>query len=545
MAESRRPEIPDVKPGLSSQIHPALPSDSAALVVLIVAFGLRLWTASATFLNPDEAMHYVVANKTSLALAYKSSFALVHPPLLVLLLYFWRSLGTSELFLRLPSVLAGTAFCWLVFRWITILLGKTAGWIGLIFASFLPPLIALSAEIRQYALLLAFLAATALYLERALAEKSSAKMLLSAFFLFLGLLTHYSAFLFAAAMGVYGLLRVIRDRPPARVTVAWIAGEAVGLGLSVFLWITRLSRPGSGLAAGQGNQVWNSWYLPNSYFHAGKDNLVLFAIGRSFGVFQFLFGQLVIGDLAFLAFAAGIVLLVRKKRLSGQSAPSREVATLFVLPFAITCGAAIARLYPYGGSRHTVFLAMFGLAGMSFFAAWLARLRPAWGIGVALLVVVLCGGLGTPRRPYMLRQDQSRAHMIAAINAIHSQIPPGGRIFVDSQTNFLLRHYLCPQTDPAAIPFVGSFKTYDCDGYQLTITTPEINIFNAASFRESWQGLIRQMALKSGNEVCVFQAGWDIHLAEELKQDSREEEFRDLKPESFGRNIIFFKLKVA
>jgi len=545
MGESKKPETLDTGREISSQVPPALPSDSAALVVLILAFGLRLRAASGTFLNPDEAMHYVIANKTSLALAYKSSFALVHPPLLVLLLYFWKSLGTSELFLRLPSVFAGTIFCWLVFRWITILVGRIGGWIGLIFAGFLPPLIGLSAEIRQYALLIVFLAASALYLERAVAEKSSGKMLLSAFFLCLALLTHYSAFLFAAALGVYGLLRVIRDRPPVPVSVAWIAGEAAALGLSVFLWITRLSQPGSGLAAGQGSQVWNSWYLPNSYFHPGKDNLFLFAFARSFGVFQYLFGQLVIGDLAFLAFAAGIVLLCRNQRLAGQTVPSRQVAILLMLPFVINCGAAIARVYPYGGSRHTAFLAMFALAGVSFFVAWLVRRWPAWGAGIALLVVVLCGLLGTPRRPYMLRQDQSRAHMIAAIDAIHSQIPAGGRIFVDSQTNFLLRHYLCPQTDPAAIPFVGSFKTYECDGYQLTITSPEINIFNAASFRDSWQGLIRQMALKPGDEVCVFQAGWDIHLADELKQDPRNEEFRDLKPESFGRNITLFKLKVA
>jgi len=538
MAEPRETKLE----GTDSEIRPAWSADSSALLVLALAFGMRLWTASGTFLNPDEAMHYAAANQASLALAYKSSFALVHPPLLVLLLYFWHHVATSEFFLRLPLVFAGTAFCWLVFRWITIILGRTAGWIGLIFVSFLPPLIALSAEIRQYALLLVFAAATALYLERAFTEKSARKLWLSAAFLCLALLSHYSALLFAAAMGIYGMLRMVHDRPPVRLVISWAAGEAVALGLSVFLWITRLSRLGSGLAAEPGNQVWSSWYLPHSYFHPGKDNLFLFAIGRSFGVFQYLFGQLAVGDIAFIAFVTGIVLLARHKGLGGPSVDSRQIAILLALPFAVNCAAAIARVYPYGGSRHSVFLAMFALAGVSFSLTWFTRRRPVWGLGAALLIVTVCAWWGVPRRPYMLREDQNRAHMIHAIDAIHSQVPSGGRIFADYQTNFLLRHYLCPQADPTAIPFAGGFKTYQCGAYQLTITSPETNIFTAASFREQWQDLVRLDGLKPGAEVYVFQAGWDIHLADELRKNSPDQTFRDVKPQSFGRNITLFKL---
>ena len=79
-------------------------SNLAAGFVLLLAFLLRLWKASGTFLNPDEAMHFLAANKPSLAEAYRASLNLAHPPLLILLLNLWRRLGTSELFLRLPSV---------------------------------------------------------------------------------------------------------------------------------------------------------------------------------------------------------------------------------------------------------------------------------------------------------------------------------------------------------------------------------------------------------------------------------------------------------
>jgi len=124
--------------------------------VLIVAMGLlaRLWATTGTYLDPDEALCYMQANQTSLPLAYKASLNVVHPPLLIFGLYYIRHLGTSELILRLPSVIAGTAFCWVAYKWVARLLGRTAGWIGLIFFAFLPPLIEFSAEVRQYALLL-------------------------------------------------------------------------------------------------------------------------------------------------------------------------------------------------------------------------------------------------------------------------------------------------------------------------------------------------------------------------------------------------------
>ena len=78
----------------------------AAACITLLGFAARLWTASGIFLNPDEALHFRLANQSSLALAYKASLTAAHPPLFVLLLYYWRALGTSELWLRLPSVIA-------------------------------------------------------------------------------------------------------------------------------------------------------------------------------------------------------------------------------------------------------------------------------------------------------------------------------------------------------------------------------------------------------------------------------------------------------
>src|SRR5437016_2996324 len=88
------------------------------LPLCLVACGVvpRLILARETFLNPDEALHYLLSDQPSLAMAYKASLTTAHPPLLVLVLHYWRLLGTSELALRTLALLTGTAFCWIIDR---------------------------------------------------------------------------------------------------------------------------------------------------------------------------------------------------------------------------------------------------------------------------------------------------------------------------------------------------------------------------------------------------------------------------------------------
>jgi len=511
-------------------------SNLSALLVVPAAFLVRLRTASGTFLNPDEALHYLLANQSSWRLAYQASLTNAHPPLLTFVLYFWRGVGTSEFVLRLPSVIAGTAFCWIFFR-LSRILGPVTGFIVLILVSFLPPMIELSAEVRQYALLLFFLAGTAYLLERALEKNSAAVMVLSAFSLYLALLSHYSAILFAAAIGLYSLLRVIACRPSAQVCVAWTSGQAGAVGLIAALYVSHISSLKGDYASG----TINGW-LSNSFFRAGHDNPLLFAIARTGGVFQYVFGQLAIGDLAFVAFIAGEVLLWKENISPGRSTvSSRQLVALLVLPFVIGAGASIAGMYPYGGTRHSAFLIMFAVAGVSFLLAKFAKQQIARGIMIALLIVIACNLFGKPHRPYILREDQSRMQMVRALGFIHAQVPQSDLIFVDYQTRLLLGYYLCPeQPVPFSAP-VGSLEQFPCNGYRTVAAAPNLYIFTVENFLPMWNKLLRDVPLKSGQAVWIVQAGWEVDLARELQ--STVSEFHELTPQSFGRNIAIFRLK--
>ena len=512
--------------------------DFSALLVIAIACLLRVWAASGTFLNPDEALHYRVANKASLLLAYKASLTTAHPPLLILFLYFWRNLGVSEFTLRLPSILAGTAFCWMVFKWLTSLFDRNTAWIGLIFVAFLPPMIALSAEVRQYALLLFFMASAAYLLEVAPRENSASWMALGFGCVYLAMLTHYSALLFAAALGIYSFLRVLSRRFSATVVVAWALGQLGALGLFIFLYFSHISK----LKASGAAEAIQGW-MRNSFYHPGHDNFLLFVVARSFGVFQYVFGQLVIGDVALILFVAGIVILLRRKAPTEPVGPSpRQAAIFLLLPFALNCAAAIAGMYPYGGTRHSAFLAMFAVAGVSFLLAS-SKLNKIGGRVLALVMVLLCNAFGSPHRPYMLREDQSRTQMERAITAIHQQASSNEVIFVDPQTSLQLGHYLCEQKLTPRDTSIPGFEFYNCGGYRVITTTPEVMIFDAATFLLQWNEMVRGFDLKSGETVWIVQAGWDIHLAGELHD--RFPQFRDLQQQSFGRNITLFKLTVG
>ncbi len=210
-----------------------------------------------------------------------------------------------------------------------------------------------------------------------------------------------------------------------------------------------------------------------------------------------------------------------------------------LLPFAITCVAAIVDLYPYGGTRHSAFLVPFAVAGVSYPIAKLSRQRLTHALGGAILIIAFCQVFGVPHRPYIRREDQRRANMTQAINAIRQHVSPADAIFVDFQTNFLLRFYLCPDAGPGV--FAGShFKEYVCGGYRVISTSSETSVLTADVFARRWNDMVSTYNLKPNQTVWIFQAGWDVGLARDLQE--KVAEFHDLKSESFGHNISLFKL---
>ena len=518
-------------------------SDWPAVFVVALGFCWRVWLAHATYFNVDEAWHYSVANQDSFLNAYRASLTLYHPPLLVLVLYFWKMLGTSNLMLRLPCVIAGTAFCWLYYKWLFNMLGRTVAWVGLLLVTFLPTMIAISADLRQYAFLLMFLAGAALFLERALATNSAAMMVLSSGCLLLAMLSHYSAFLFAASLGIYAILRMFTQRVSTGVVGAWGAGQATGLALACFLYVTHIAR----LRASTGTQpahLYADWYLSPFYYHAGHDRLPLFLFRGTFGIFRFLFGWVIIGHLATLLFVAGAILLLRHESAPTEKPPAHLVGLLLLLSFGVNWIAVPAGLYPYGRTRQCIFLAIVAVGGVSVALARIAKEKLGPALALTVGILVLCRLFGTPPGRDMLPlADQRHEHMDQALAFIRREVSSKDVIYLNKSTEFQLAHYLCDQKPLVFDRSVTGFESFQCHGLRVISTFPNDDAILLETFPSKWREMAHAYGLKPASKVWIVQGGWTKAFAESLS--SRFPELSDLEPHSFGRYLEIFHVTVG
>jgi hypothetical protein len=540
--------LPDPATSLQPTSNPHAPSPDgsdltrkfenlAPLLVVTTAFVVRLLPAWRYFLNPDEALHNLLASEPSLDLAYKAALTNAHPPLLILVLYYWRWLGQSELMLRMPSVLAGTASCWFVYQWLKLLTSRTVAWIGLLLFAFAPTLIWMSAEVRQYPLLLFFMTTCLYLLERAVGERSPSWMILSSLSLYGALLTHYSSLLFAFTIGVYMLARLYPYGRNLRLFGLWAVGQAGGVSIAGYYLFTHVR---SLRANGMVREVAET-YVRKSLFHAGENHVAGFVARQTLRFFTYLFSHGVVGTVALLAFLAGLFLLLKGPvPWTNGGASRRQLALLLGLPFLVECGAALAGVYPYGGTRHCIQLAPFAVAGISIAIAnfWPARL---WTKSLVIVVALaLCNIFPSPP-PLIRARNQARTRMVHAVDALRRSAPPGSIIFADHESGLLLGYYACGHGVVQVFPPFVPFSRADCGAY--TVMTPPADKwkFYASDLPANLAGMAAVYGLAPGTRIWLFYAGWINDSAPTL---SREPRVGCSTPERFGENILICELAV-
>jgi len=511
--------------------------DWIVLVPLVAGFALRFKFALGTYLNPDEALHYVLVNQGSFAGAYEASLTNAHPPLYFALLYYWRFVGNSEVMLRLPSILASTAAGWMAYRWIATALGRAAGVITLLLLTFSPIVIALGAEVRGYSLLLLWMASALYFLERAFRGQTVSSIAYSALFLYLAILTHYSAIWFVLAAEIYGLFRI--SSLNGRQRIEWVLFQVGGVAIYAWLYLVHISQlRGSPMEA----EAATGW-LRALYFRAG-DSPVAFLQRATVDVFQYFFGHRHFfnhrfgGRAALVIFVVAVVWLV----VAGLRKERRALSAfglLLLLPFVFGMAAALLDFYPYGGTRHCFYLVLFATAGVSFPIAAISRQRLLPILLLALLIAPFWRLPLSPDPQQMARKEQTKELMVNAMAALRTTVPPSEPVFSDYQASILLAYYLGRDHAPPPPRECGGATEAQFGPYRVVI----LNVWSATA-AQLVAGLERwRMGCESAprDSLWIFDGGWGLNLVDDLTQSAPGSISQGQR---FGQTISLFKLRL-
>ncbi len=410
-----------------------------ALAIIAVGLGFRVYYAVACYLNPDEAIHVGLAQAEGLKQAYLKSHTQAHPPLLTLVLYFFLKFGSSEFMVRLPSLLGSTLAAWFGFQWARRVFGAGAaiGMLGLI--TFSPAMAFTAIEVRQYGLLLMGIGGVLYGLERAFEEQSWKWMGFGYAFLYLAILSNYSALLITGTVSCYGILRLYQLGAKRRIWIAWVGYQAGAALLYIFLYVTHIRYMRSGWM----QKFAVNDYLKNGYFHGGDQSLLEFFGSRLFHLFRYMTGNYYAGYIAMALFAGGVIILlfIPAKR---EGIVRRDLSLLLVMPIIFGCVGALLHILPFIGTRHISYLLLFLAAGISYpvfrwvkhktlTAAIICLFGPAW------LMWSMAGPEVIPNNiPEMLPREQ----MTRALEFLSAEVPMDQPLFVDLQTSLELQYYL-------------------------------------------------------------------------------------------------------
>ncbi|MDR7438936.1 MAG: glycosyltransferase family 39 protein [Armatimonadota bacterium] len=202
--------------------------------LVALAAVVRLVRLGAWDIGLDEAYSALVAARPLLDLVGFVARDDFHPPLYYLFLHVWQTVaGSSEFWLRFPSVVFGSLAVWVISRLTTELADVRTGLVAGLLAALSPLHVFHAQDLRMYALLLLLGSTALLYFARGLRTGRALDWGLHAGFLALALYTHYGAFLLVAGEALAVVWLWATRRPlPVRF---WMASAGVAL-LSFLPW---------------------------------------------------------------------------------------------------------------------------------------------------------------------------------------------------------------------------------------------------------------------------------------------------------------------
>ncbi len=423
----------------------------AALLLVGLGLALRLGSFDEYWVNADEGI-YLNAASGDWARLQDLILTNAHPPLFYLILFGMSVLSDDYVWLRIPSLLCGC----LAILAVHLLARRIAGWPAGLFAAGMlaisPAGIMLSQVIRPYSMLLASLSFAIWLLLCELTEPQRRQRIGYVLLICSSLLLHYSAIILLPGIAACILLaRVSGQIDGARfrqLSLLQLPAALITAGLILLHIVPELM--GSELQALARDDGWLEGFYPASFDAVWEDLL---------GILAYCFGSELIGS-ALLLFLIGLLMPLAQARSA--------VLGLLLGSLLAAIGLAAFGLYPFGPTRHAIYLMPLLLLSMSLVIgrAYALGLRRAWPLDLCILLILLFPGisnslLGAQEVEVSMRQEQRlRPETIAAaLRILDSQAESEGVILMDQRCFNTLAPILGEAAD-------ASFAGLSSRGYQ-------------------------------------------------------------------------------
>ena len=276
-------------------------------------------------------------------------------------------------------------------------------------------------------------------------------------------------------------------------------------------------------------------WLRDSYFEPGRETIVHFVVESTAKWFYVYFSPSRLALIPAAGFIAGALWIIwAGLRRSNGRTPAALGLFLFI-PFGLNALAGLLRLYPYGGSRHCVYLLLFVTAGISWLAARTFGNRLVPLVAASLLAAAFWHLDTGPVSHAALRAPQDKRLMTEAISFLRESVPRGQPIVVDHQSGVLLTYYL---GDGSALPPpspCGQYDAWNVGGYRLL--TAQIWSDSAARRLEEIEASRSVCGL--GQTAWNFDVTWGGTLMDEI---SRTHPHAVLNGRRFGPIMTVFQL---
>jgi hypothetical protein len=326
-----------------------------ALLLWLGLLGLivRVWGLEAYCFSPDDLMHLRVASGKTLGQVWESGLPLTNGPLMYFLLHCLLKISKNELFLRSISLVPGMGLIFAFFFLGRKASGTLSGLAMACMASFGNGAILLSQGIRPYSLMVFFLSialcAVLCYWE----ERNDKYLCAYVLFMSLAIFSHYPAILPMTAIACVCLGRACLQRKGIRAYAKILLVHLpllIQVGLLYRFHVYRFL--GNASSAG----VRQEYVKP--YFPRTSSGL----IENIPGLFEYLFLPSAVVP-AIVLTVLGVVVLWRTSRGS--------LAAIILATFATGFLFTLMGIYPFGGSRHSIYLFPFVALSIGASVQWL------------------------------------------------------------------------------------------------------------------------------------------------------------------------------